>query len=540
MVRSFATGSVRAIDLKRPDYEFTDRLAFAPDSRTCCFTGMDFLYAIDAVEGRPVFKRMIADRWDRPRAQRPAVSADGRECLTGSFGETRSDNLRLWSVAAGQPLRTFAGHLGGISAVAFCPGGAQVASAGKTDGAVRFWDLGSGRQVRAIWGDAAGFENAAFSRDTGSAISWGDDGVIRVSDLSDADVLQTLVGSFHEPVQSLAISPDGRRLALGGLNRLAIWDATNGNVLSDVRGEWYKPCSRADLDELAFSPDARWIAAGAAQGQVWLFRGDNGQPVGQLGSHDRDVRSVRFTADGRRVISNNGNTLRAWRVPSGEMAWSSRGDATLAHGLGLAADGRTVVAMTTHGHLGRFDLNTGGGPSRWVQLEAPDHLEQRFVYLRGASALVGGVGSELMLWDVASGKSRRRFTGRPAEATGVAVSPDERWLASGAMDGTVTVWDLRTGREVHTFEGHTGPVRRLAFAPSGDRLYSAGDAGQVRCWDFTRPKAYRDFVAKLADARLALQRSPDDPQALATLADWYSFRHRDDWAAELRARALAR
>lgn len=479
-------------------------------------------------------------RWDSPKATRPAISADGQWCLTGSCEETRSDNLRLWSLPDGKPTRTFAGHLGGLSAVAFRPDGTQVVSAGSSDHPVRFWELSSGALVRALWSDATGFGHAAFSPDTRTALSWGEDGIIRLWDLSDADSLQTLVGSFHEPVQAIAVSPDGQRLAIGGENRLAIWDAANGRVLSDENGKRFRPPKYETLDELAFSPGGKWIVAGSSSGHVWLLRGDNGRLVGPLGSHVRDVRSIAFTADGRLAISNNGNTLRAWQVPSGEMAWMNSGDATLAHGLGLSPDGRTVFAQTTHGHLFAYDITSGAVRLGWVQLEAPDHLERRFVYLRGASEILGSFGSEPMLWDVASGKLTRRFTGRPAEVMDVKVSPDQRWVASGSTDGTVTIWDLATGREVHTFNGHAGPVRRLVFAPSGDRLYSAGEAGQVRCWDFTRPKAYRDFAVKLAAATRVLQRSADDPQALSMLADWYSFRHRDAWAAELRAQINAR
>jgi WD40 repeat protein len=51
----------------------------------------------------------------------------------------------------------------------------------------------------------------------------------------------------------------------------------------------------------------------------------------------------------------------------------------------------------------------------------------------------------------------------------VAVSPDGRSLAAGAMDGSVVVWDMGPGggasppRAVLT--GHHKPVRQLAWTP---------------------------------------------------------------------------
>jgi WD40 repeat protein len=56
----------------------------------------------------------------------------------------------------------------------------------------------------------------------------------------------------------------------------------------------------------------------------------------------------------------------------------------------------------------------------------------------------------------------------------VAFSNDERWLAVGAGDGTVSLWALPEAREVRRLPAHRGRVEALALSADGKVLVSAG------------------------------------------------------------------
>jgi WD40 repeat protein len=65
----------------------------------------------------------------------------------------------------------------------------------------------------------------------------------------------------------------------------------------------------------------------------------------------------------------------------------------------------------------------------------------------------------------------------------VTFHPNASFLASSSHDTKVKVWDLRKGECVQTFEEHKGRVCAVAYSPKGDKLVSADDSGEIWVWD---------------------------------------------------------
>src|SRR5262249_23481004 len=74
------------------------------------------------------------------------------------------------------------------------------------------------------------------------------------------------------------------------------------------------------------------------------------------------------------------------------------------------------------------------------------------------------------------------LTGHSKGVSALTISPDGRYLASGAEGGEVKLWDLETGREVRCFTGLRNGVMSVAFSPDG-QLLAAGCLGvRVVVW----------------------------------------------------------
>src|SRR5262249_62047261 len=66
----------------------------------------------------------------------------------------------------------------------------------------------------------------------------------------------------------------------------------------------------------------------------------------------------------------------------------------------------------------------------------------------------------------------------------VAFSPDGKTLAVGTQFNTIHLWEVATGRERRRFAGDRGTIKALAFTPDG-RLLASGHDRTALVWDVT-------------------------------------------------------
>jgi WD40 repeat protein len=85
----------------------------------------------------------------------------------------------------------------------------------------------------------------------------------------------------------------------------------------------------------------------------------------------------------------------------------------------------------------------------------------------GKSVLTSSSDKTARLWDAATGKVIRAFTGHEDAVQSVAFSPDGKSVLTGSEDKTARLWDAATGKVIRAFTGHENLVWSVAFSPDG-------------------------------------------------------------------------
>lgn len=119
------------------------------------------------------------------------------------------------------------------------------------------------------------------------------------------------------------------------------------------------------------------------------------------------------------------------------------------------------------------------------------------------SLVVRSKDASIHVWDVATGKVRKKFSGppvlslgrsasrlRPTHFPGLALSADGKLLAVYHFSSTIRLWDLDTGKEAQAYGGHQESVTSVAFSTDGKRLATASQEG-ILVWDRATGKEMR-------------------------------------------------
>lgn len=286
-----------------------------------------------------------------------------------------------------------------VDSLAFSPDSSILAS-GSRDTTIRLWRVSNWTQMRAIAGPGnAGSAELAFSPD-GSILASGTGYEVQLLRVADGTLMRTLKGNMGL-VRSVTFSPDGLTITTGSNDPKArLWRVSDGRLLRAFDHNGY-------VASIAFSPDGSILATGEADWittpgthsyAVWLWSVENGGLLRVLRGDTGLVTRVVFSPDGSTLASGVwGDTIRLWRVVDG---------------MPLRALGQTRSA---------FDIAF-----------SPD------------GQLLASVGSDLKIWEVASGREVLSLSvgGVGEIVSSVAFSPDGVLLAVG-VDGVVKVWGLR-------------------------------------------------------------------------------------------------
>ena len=296
---------------------------------------------------------------------------------------------------------------------------------------------------------------------------------------------------YGNSVQEVAFSPDMKTLAAASYDgHVRLFDLPAGRlraVMTDPKHPFYS---------VAFSPDGKSLAYGGWDG---MLRDMESGQSSVLSPGLAWVHAVAFSPDGQRLAIGSylddfhvrdlatGKSIGKFDPFAGTAANLDKGlYKPTVERLAFSPDGRMLAA-----HIDFFDDEL----PRFDHMQIWDVSTQKLVTaFKGASCLftpdgqtlIYGTQGKIRLWNCKSQEVVATLEDKISISPG-ALSRDGSTLAAIGHDKTIQIWNLPDRKRVSVLKGDERAIKAIAISSDGKLLASGSDDGSIRLWMSVAP-----------------------------------------------------
>ncbi|GMH16752.1 hypothetical protein Nepgr_018593 [Nepenthes gracilis] len=228
------------------------------------------------------------------------VTHDNKTVIAASS----SNNLYVWELSSGRIRHTLTGHTDKVCAVDVSKVSSHHVVSSAYDRSIKAWDLNKGYCINTII-FPSNCNAVCYGVDGRTICSGHVDGNLRLWDM-ETGKLASEVAAHSLGVTSISLSRNGNTLLTTGRDNLHnLFDIRTLEVCGTLRASGNKVAS--NWSRSCISPDDNYVAAGSADGSVYIWSIHQADIVGALKEHGASVLCCSWSGLGKPLATSDKN-----------------------------------------------------------------------------------------------------------------------------------------------------------------------------------------------------------------------------------------
>ncbi len=452
-------------------------------------------------------------------------SPDGAQLATG---ET-DGSIKLWNTD-GKIVTMISTNHGSIQSIVFSPDGAQLATvedgnqdrtiAG--DDSIKLWSR-DGKSIATITASQSKVFNQsdvldlAFSPDGETVAILFEKRTVgeQSSTVEDERIIElwskdgkfiTTISTNQGKIRRFAFSPDGERLAIGGLDgSITLW-SKRGELVNTIS------TSQGGIVAIVFSPNGEQLAVVGDGNERTVGNDDiiklwskDGKPIATLATHQRKVLNLAFSPNGERLATagDDGN-IKLWSK-GGYLINTISTNSSFVRRVTFNPDGERFAISEDDGSIRIWSKN-GKSISTIANILTTDSPFNQGVKFSpdGERLVTDGDDGRIRMWSK-DGKLISTILTSQSRISSLIFSPNGERFAT-ENDGNIELWS-KDGKFINTIITNQGSISSLAFSPDGERFVTVGSGGSIKLWN--KDGKFVNAIIANQDSIWSLAFSPD-------------------------------
>jgi len=449
-----------------PDSDGIYSIAISPDNHRIVIVTNSFIQAWNIDKSAPLF---FLDGQIKPR--RALVTNDNRKIITSGSNPL----IVVWDMDTGKKLCKIDIKKAAVQVMAITRDDRSLIT-GHADGSISKWDIYTGKLKFSISAHSKSCTSLTIIPHENLFASSCIDPPIKIWNLDNGKHVKSLSSIEARGANDLSILTDGKRMVSAD-TRIIVWKLPEGEIENIIGTKDKDPIG---INSVSVTPDDRLIITASIDKIIRVWEITGGNKVDVFIGHNDYIHKVIAMNDGHRLISASFSGIRGWDLSNGKL-WLDFPKQTALHAMTISKNGIRAIATSNNNEISVFNIKTG----ELIRRLTLQNRETRFATITFSESFIvySTTNQRILGRNIDSDEILFQLAGHSQLVTSLAVSPDERLIASGLLDNSIWIWDIEKRSAKQILKGHFDDIRFVKFFPDGQKLLSGSSDQSIAVWD---------------------------------------------------------